>query len=114
MVRLLTLFIVLLGCAKTAITSEILSDVCLGMSLGEIETQLGRAGQRTNDTNETEDAVTYEWHNADGSYLWILFVADEATGMGHIGLQSSDELAAVAEPTVSTEPASDSGNCPFR
>ena len=71
--RLLILLLIspifLLGCAETAITPELLSKVCLGMNLEEIETQLGRPGQRTDDIDETEDAATYEWHNVDGAYL---------------------------------------------
>ncbi len=82
------------------------------MSLKEIETQLGRPGQRTDDTDETEDAATYEWHNTDGSYLWVVFVADKATGMGHIGLMRNDEPAAAS--IMTTQPSSELSNCPFR
>ena len=52
--------IFLFGCTETAITSEMLSKVCLGMSLEEIDTQLGRPGQPTDNIDEAEDVFTYE------------------------------------------------------
>ncbi|EKU97270.1 hypothetical protein Lepto7375DRAFT_6448 [Leptolyngbya sp. PCC 7375] len=44
----------------TTITSDLTSEVCLGMSLEDVETYLGRPGQLTEEeTDETEDAATY-------------------------------------------------------
>lgn len=89
------------------ITPEQISEICLGMSLGDIEVHLGEPGQRTDNADADEDVATYEWRNADDSYLWVVFAADKAIGMGQVGLHSPVELSESVQPSASSD-------CPFR